>query len=57
MKYSIKITYSDGVISYLSHKDKTAWCKATAKKYMAEWFNRFGQKTTAELEPAESYQY
>jgi len=42
MKYSIKITYPSGVIAYLSHKDKTAWTKKTALKYMSEWVHLHG---------------
>jgi len=42
MKYSIKITYPSGVVSHMRHKDKTAFCKRTAKKYLAEWVHLHG---------------
>lgn len=52
MKFCIKITHDNGLVSYLSHKDKTAWCKVTAKKYLSEWLGGIGKNTIAELEEA-----
>lgn len=44
MKYSIKITYPSGKVAYLCHKDKTAFCKRTAQKYLQEWVYLHGHK-------------
>lgn len=30
MKYSIKITYPSGVITYLGYNGKASWCKSQA---------------------------
>jgi len=30
MRYQIKITYPDGFVAYLIHRDRTSWCKRTA---------------------------
>lgn len=48
MKYSIKITSPSGVIAYMSHRDKTQWCKRTAEKHLREFVYLHGWK--AELE-------
>ncbi len=52
MKYSIKITYSNGQQAYLGHKGKTAWCKKTAEKYLEQWKTGAGKSTIAEIEKA-----
>jgi len=36
-KYSVKLTYPNGRISYLSHRNRMAWCKRTARKHMTEF--------------------
>ena len=36
MKYHIR-TYYRGGFSYLWHRDKNAWSKCTAVKYLQEW--------------------
>lgn len=36
MRYSIRIQYPEGA-SYLWHRDKGAWCKRTATKYLDQW--------------------
>ena len=48
MKYHIRIYYKGG-FSYLWHKDKNAWSKKTATKYMNEW-NARNPESPAELE-------
>jgi len=35
--YSVKVTHKDGTIAYLSHRDRTAWHKATALKHAREY--------------------
>jgi hypothetical protein len=54
MKYSIKITYPNGQAAYLSHKNKTEWCKKTAQKYLERWnaSHGTGHKVVAEIEKA-----
>ena len=39
MKYCIRIYYRGG-FSYLWHRDKNAWSKVTATKYLQEWNTR-----------------
>jgi len=34
MKYSIKITLSNGLVCYLSHRNRTAWTWKTAKRHL-----------------------
>ena len=48
MKYCIRIYYKGG-FSYLWHRDKNAWSKDTATKYMNEW-NARNSESPATLE-------
>lgn len=48
MKYQVRITYPSGQVSYLIHRDRTAWRKATAQKYLNQFVLTFG--LMAELE-------
>ena len=48
MKYHIRIYYRGG-FSYLWHRDKNAWCKPTAIKYLKEW-NARNPESPATLE-------
>ena len=48
MKYHIRIYYKGG-FSYLWHRDKNAWSKDTATKYMNEW-NARNPESPATLE-------
>lgn len=50
MKYQIRITYPNGLIAYLAHRDKSAWIKRTAQKHMSEFAQVFG--LPCELEAA-----
>ena len=54
MKYHIRIYYkgSFSYFSYLWHRDKNAWCKLTATKYMNEW-NARNPESLATLESAQ----
>ena len=49
-RYCIKITHPSGVVSYMSHRDRTEWCKRAAQKHLREWVALHG--ITAELEEA-----
>lgn len=40
-KYSIRITYSNGLRTYLSHKDRMAWGKRTADKHFKDVIERY----------------
>lgn len=42
MKYQILITYPNGNHAYLVHKDRFAWSKRTAQKYLKEFVAAFG---------------
>lgn len=35
-KYSIQVISPNGHISYMSHRDKTKFCKRTAKKHLKD---------------------
>lgn len=50
MKYQIKITYPDGLVTRLIHKDRMSWCLRSAKKHLHEFVLKHGLK--AELEPS-----
>lgn len=47
MMYSVKITRDSG-ISYLSHRDRTAWSKRTALKFAREFVAAHGGVATVE---------
>jgi len=42
MMYSVRITRKDGTIGYMSHRDKTAWPKATALRFARQYASVFG---------------
>jgi len=42
MKYNVKITRPDGRIYYMSHRDRTAWHKATALRFAREYVAAHG---------------
>ncbi len=37
MKHSIRLTGPNGAHTYLSHRDKSSFAPATARKYLKEW--------------------
>lgn len=43
-RYSIKITYPSGMVAYMSHRDRTEWCKRSALKHLREWVHLHGIK-------------
>ena len=49
MKYQVRITYPSGTVAYLIHKDKLAWTKGTAQKYLSEFAQAFGLPCELEL--------
>jgi len=49
MKYQLKITYPSGVIAYMTHRDKTQFCKRTAQKHMREFVMWHGLKVELEM--------
>lgn len=40
VRYSVKIFYPNGKISYLSHRGRTAWCRRTALKHLNEFLEK-----------------
>lgn len=49
-RYCIRIHYPEGD-AFLSHRDKSAWCRRTALKYLQEWQQRFPDRpATIELD-------
>ena len=48
-RYSIKITYRNGTISYMSHNDRTKWCYSQARKHLKEWVFLHGIHAELEL--------
>lgn len=49
-RYCIRIHYPEGD-AFLSHRDKSKWCRRTARKHLAEWRARFPDRP-ASIEPA-----
>lgn len=47
-RYQIKITYPDGTIAYMTHKNRMQWCLTSAKKHLAEFVHLHGIHATLE---------
>jgi hypothetical protein len=50
-RFSIRITYPNGIVAYMSFRDRTSWCRSQANKHLRDWIYLHGIK--AELEKIE----
>lgn len=45
MKYYVRLKTDHNTVSYLLHKDRTKWCKRTAKKHAEEFVAKHPEHT------------
>jgi hypothetical protein len=49
MKYSLKITYPNGIVAYMDFRGRTSWCRSQAYYHKKTWVYMHG--VTVEVEP------